>query len=475
MKTKEIAEKYKINPQDFDNFLKNSPEYNSRIVITDDGMILDSSVDIEAAVADFKSSFVSDETTYIKCSACGEFIVAGSKFCPNCGNKITSNFSSRTETESKSEKDSENLQNEEIENPVPAAETSEDIISPEAADELPGSNKPEKKKHKKLIFVILIIIILLIVIILAASGSKNSKLQTLETEAAEIKEYNRYVDYLNAIYDDSYSAAADAEDICVLTANVWYDAIYGDSDEDTEQYVEGADDFNEAIQNVYADEDIQETLDEIEEKQDTLAYYIQALQDCPEELSSAYSAALETYTTFNDLAEFALSPSGNYTTYIESESDKIDDYVSALTTLGALIPEKKEVPLYDSNGNQIEDELSFFLYLNQDSDLLPDTVTLDGYYAVDSEPVTICGVEGTVTYLVSNSGIVFSLTWEVEDPDDNLVQDLVDLINERYGEGIGSDDSYLWSNKNNDENYYIAIFENDGNLDMLVYLILETD
>lgn len=474
MKTKEIAEKYKINPQDFDNFLKNSPEYNSRIVVTDEGIILDSSIDIEAAVADFKSSFMSDETTYIKCSACGEFIVAGGKFCPNCGNKITSNFSSRTETEL--EKDSGNPQNEEIENPVPTAETSEDVISPEAADELPGSNKPEKKKHKKLIFVILIIIILLIVIILAASGSKNSKLQTLETEAAEIKEYNRYVDYLNAIYGDSYSAAADAEDVCVLTANVWYDAIYGDSDEDTEQYVEGADDFNEAIQNVYADEDVQETLDEIEEKQETLAYYIQALQDCPEELSSAYSAALETYTTFNDLAEFALSPSGNYTTYIESESDKIDDYVSALTILGALIPEKKEVPLYDSNGDQIEDELSFFLYLNQDSDLLPDTVTLNGYYAVDSEPVTICGVEGTVTYLVSSSGIVNPLMWEVENPDDGLVQDMVDLINERYGEGTETDGSYYWSNKSNDGNYSISISEkDDGNLVMFVYLILETD
>lgn len=89
------------------------------------------------------------------------------------------------------------------------------------------------------------------------------------------------------------------------------------------------------------------------------------MQSSPSELSKAYDAALEAYTTFEALADIALEPTGSYNSYREEEKTKVNEYITAYKTLEAVIPSKKEVPLYNSKGKLVQDEFYFDIYLNK--------------------------------------------------------------------------------------------------------------
>lgn len=401
----------------------------------------------------------------INCPECGKEVSNKAGNCPNCGYPIPS--SETVMQQAGGETDTSKVL-------ADAAEGEEGNKNPgyNSTDytgmrEMDMAQPPFKSKKRIIVGVILGVLILLGIVIGVSISSRNAKMrEQQQAEIRQIREYNEAVDNLNALYSTSYNGASKAESVCVLTINVWVNSIYNKYDEETNKYTTGTSDFNDAIDNVYKDEDIQKKLGDVKNAQSKISTYIQTLQSCPDELQKCYDAALQVHTSFNALAELALAPSGNITSYRDSEQQKIDDYVTAYNMLGALIPAKKEVPLYDSKGNKMEDEFAFVNYLNQNGDKLPDTVenrSVGGltYY---KGTATICGVEGEVSYNGSgiSTGMIDFVKWSVENPKKGFDKELLEKLRERYGEErVADEKSYSWSNDETKESLLLNIDDSE--------------
>lgn len=328
------------------------------------------------------------------------------------------------------------------------------------AGEIPniGSTTPPKNpKNKKG----LIIVGIILVIIVLVSGitmylkhkekvereeAQRQRIAKQEAEKAEIETYNSFINDLNLLFSTSYSGASEAESLCVLVLNVWSDAIFETPSAETEKYVSGAADFNEAIHRVYDDPEIQEKITSIKNSKDKVNTYIQNLQSCPAELSKAYDVALELNTTFNALTDLALSPEGNYTSFGTAKKDKTDAYIASYKTMEAVIPAKKTVPLYSVNGVSMNDMFDFDIYLNQSGDKLPDTVdsklAAAGLY---TDVITICGTEGVLSYNAIN-GLIYHISWKVENPKETLTDNILNELRNKYGkEDNQKDNAYSWN------------------------------
>ncbi len=321
-----------------------------------------------------------------------------------------------------------------------------------------NTNPPEKPKSKKGLIIAGVILLIIVLVGGIAAYLKHkenvkreeARLQRIaqqEAEKAEIETYNSFINDLNLLYSTSYSGASQAESVCVLVLNVWKDSIFNTPSAETEKYVSGAADFNEAIQRVYADAEIQEQIVSIKGSKDKVNTYIQNLQSCPAELSKAYDIALDLNAAFNALTDLALSPEGSYTSFGTAKNDKTDAYIAAYKTMEAVIPGKKIVPLYDKNGSPITDLFDFDIYLNQSGDKLPNTVddklaTIGGLY---KDVATICGTEGELAYNVMD-GLVYHISWEVENPKETLPDAVLKSLREKYGkEDAQKDNSYSWN------------------------------
>lgn len=367
----------------------------------------------------------------IKCPECEKEISDKSGKCPECGY------------------------------PIQPEEIKEDIGTEQETKTGDESKDKRSGKTKKIIAAVAGVAIVIAIITGVVISNKNAKIREQQkAEQDEIIAYNEHVDNLNSLYKNAFDGASNAEPVCVLTANVWGNSIYGYSDEATDKYTAGTRDFNVAIQNIYKDEEIIEKLDKAQDAQEKCNSYIQAFQSCPDELSRCYDAAVQLNTAYAALVELAMSPSGNLTSYRDSESKKIDAFISAYNTLGSMIPAKKEVPLYDDKGNRIKDEFSFVIYLNQNFDKLPDTVddTMAkiglGTYKDNAK---VCGTEGALNYRIS-SGLVNYIDWSVKNPDDTLGDELLDELRARYGkETTKKDNAYFWNDKEDKDSLMLEV------------------
>ena len=322
----------------------------------------------------------------------------------------------------------------------------------------------KKKPFKKTYLIIAVVAICLIAVLGVKISNKKKLIAKQNSEVQEIKEYNQYVTYLNDVYSETLSGASTAEDVCVLVLNVWQDAIYHDSSDQTSKYVTGASDFDEALDRVYADDDVQDKLSKVKNYQDYLSDSINKLQSAPPELEKAYDAALEASTTFKALAQMALSPSGSYNTYSADEQDKVNAIISAYNTLESLIPGKKEVPVYDKNGKKVENDLAFLIYLGQMTNKLPNEIkeqSTGSMLGMYNDEATICEKNGEITYYSSNK-VINGVQWRIDSYKDSDKQQLISYLEERYGEATESNDGLYWSNNDNIDNAYVSMEEKEN-------------
>lgn len=374
----------------------------------------------------------------IKCPECGEEISDKAVKCPKCGAEFPVEKPQKVCKEC-----GEVLGDEETvchKCGCPIENQQEEKQTPEIK-----GKKPFSKKY--LVFAIgMVVIIGLITGIGIKSLNKKKLIEQQNAEVQELKEYNQYVGYLNSIYSDALAGASKAEDVCVLVVNVWQDAIFDDSSDETSKYVSGTSDFNEALERVYADEDIKEKLSKVTDYEGYLEDSIGKLQSAPPELVKAYDAAVQVNTAFKALAQMAESPTGSYNSYSADEKEKVNAFMSAYSTLEAVIPSKKEVPIYEE-GKQVGDTLSFLIYIDQMTNKLPETATqqLTGLH---QDTATICGNTGTVLYYDINN-VIYCAEWRMESCDDTSKQQLINYLTKRYGEAIKSEDQKItWSSEN---------------------------
>lgn len=172
------------------------------------------------------------------------------------------------------------------------------------------AEKPVKKKNPIVVLVILVIAALLIWL--------------------GINQYKSYAyqQNLNAICYEIISSGAEAEECGNLIHDVWYNTIFKESSEDTDNYTmkngEFNEDFNDSLDNLYNDKDFMEKIANIQSAQESILEIMKEMKNPPSKYKDAYEALLPLYEEYNDFSNLVLNPSGNLLSFTEefNETDE---------------------------------------------------------------------------------------------------------------------------------------------------------
>ena len=189
--------------------------------------------------------------------------------------------------------------------------------------------KPQKvevtgvKVTKKIKIIIGIVVALLVVGCATAFGvTQYQKKKAAEEYEQQVEEY--YGNLELATYT-MLTGASEAESAGNLIKQVWYNAIYKEKDDDTDNYTrpEGSFvlDFNEALGNLFTDSSFSSKISSIEDNQETVNALMKKLKNPPDEYKDAYDAVSDLYDAYISLTNCATDPSGSLQTYSSTFND----------------------------------------------------------------------------------------------------------------------------------------------------------
>ena len=396
------------------------------------------------------------------CMNCGHENEEDARFCSGCGKEVERETGDLSPPMEEHAEGGEPLR--------PADDEPVNIVQE------PASSGSPKKKMSSKNKVILLGVIALVILGCIIGGVNIKKQKDREKALAEAEkkrneeiqvtdEYNNYISKLNGLKMDMMSGASDAESVCLLTYKVWYNKIYKKSSDDTAKYVDGASDFNEAVQNVYADEAVAKQLENVQNKQSSAEEWMKSLQSPSEEFEKCYDLALELNSAYVSLASFAQVPEGTLKDYGEKEEEKVETFVSAYQKFEAAIPEKK---MYlDENGKPENEFVPFTICLNQNVSALPDEIERteeDDALGRLEEDTVLCGVQGTMTYSYGGGdNVVWFMSWvpEKDSIKEEQAEKIIKKLEKAYGkpEQIGENGKFIYSWS--DENEFSIMVETD--------------
>lgn len=160
-----------------------------------------------------------------------------------------------------------------------------------------------------------------------------------------IDKTNTYIDDLKLLRDTSLDGASKAEELSILTINVWSNSIFEETSEETDKYTltsfgDFNSDFNDSLENLFSDSETQEKVSTIEANQKKVSDIMKDLQNPPKKLKSCYATATELYSSYQSLTNLAINPKGSLQDYGDSKSEKVDSYMEQFDKLEAQIPKK---------------------------------------------------------------------------------------------------------------------------------------
>ena len=230
----------------------------------------------------------------VKCVHCGHvFVEEPKKVCAECGAELE-------------------------ENATICANCGCPVETPEetAPQKVEVTNVSLKRPSKKKIIIGAIIaaavIILAVIGILIGTGVKANKAV-------------KYGDNLKSTSNLMLVGAAEAESCGNLIKSVWYNAIYEKSDATTDKYTKSGywfvDDFNDALANLFSDEDFASRIEAIKSNQDSVGASMKDLGNPPDEWKEAYADLKVFYDAYLDLTNLAVSPTGSLQTFSSNFND----------------------------------------------------------------------------------------------------------------------------------------------------------
>lgn len=176
------------------------------------------------------------------------------------------------------------------------------------------------------------------------------------------KEIRReYIANLNTFNDYAFEGGLAAEKVASLTLRVWSNAIYENSDPETDKYTKNPEydlnldlnppkgfpiknerflDFNQALANLHADSDIQKQILNVKAYQELVDESFVLLQSPPEGFEKCFETADKLYDAFKGLSDLAVAPTGSYTSYSSDYSKHDSNLVSHYEKLSLLVPEE---------------------------------------------------------------------------------------------------------------------------------------
>lgn len=169
------------------------------------------------------------------------------------------------------------------------------------------SAKQRKKKHKAIITSV--IVLALIAVIIFSIGVSQ-----------QVKEVEYYKNMETASYS-MLDGAVKAETAGNLIKSVWYNAIYEKRDNETNQYTmkngKFVDDFNDALSNLFADENFGSSIYQIEVNQSEVTELMRRLKNPPKKYEEAYSVLLGYYENYLKMTKAVINPTGSLNTFSE--------------------------------------------------------------------------------------------------------------------------------------------------------------
>ena len=216
-----------------------------------------------------------------RCSNCGKELQEDMQFCSNCG--------------------------------TPVSDTAESPV----VNETVAVEKTPKKKHKGIVAIIIVLVLFI--------GATF-----LYTNAAKSNTYNQFVD----LYNTMAEGAGKAETANILIIDVWKNCIWNTEDLETDKFTKengGSgqfyEDFNDALANLYADQDFIDDLADIYSLQSKAEALIKDLSKHPKSFNEEYSDFKDCYNLFVKFTNMSLSGNGSLNSFTD-DHNKLDTEIA---------------------------------------------------------------------------------------------------------------------------------------------------
>lgn len=180
--------------------------------------------------------------------------------------------------------------------------------------------KQKQKKHKGAI----ISIIVFALIVISALGI------CILQKAKELKYYSN----METVSFTMLNGATKAEDAGNLIKSVWYNAIFEERNSETDKYTmkngKFVDDFNDALSELFADENFSNSISEIVTNQSDVANLMKQLKEPPKKYEEAYSVLKVYYDNYLKMTKIVINPTGSLNTFSEDfntyDNNTVDSY-----------------------------------------------------------------------------------------------------------------------------------------------------
>lgn len=221
----------------------------------------------------------------INCPKCGAAISEQASVCPQCKENVSKADSIICE-ECKTK-------------------YSSDLAScPQCGHPTPRDNKKKSKKSRKTLA-----LVLLLVVVIAGIFTYQAHQETTY--------YNNMVDLANTMIDGAQKAENAGNTIML----VWTNAIYQKRADQTDKYtvVNGrfVDDFNDALDNLFDDEEFGQSIAEIQENQAEVINLMKKLKNPPSQYAEAFGVLNEYYENYMKMTNSVINLSGSLNSFSE--------------------------------------------------------------------------------------------------------------------------------------------------------------
>lgn len=257
-----------------------------------------------------------------KCVHCGVVLIPEEKkYCPDCGAELEEGMESC---------------------PKCGCPIENDVTSEVMPQQVEVTGVKVSKKSKKLIVIGIIAVIA--VAISAAVGVQVHKKNVAAKAAAEAqKQSEEYGSNLSLAAYSMLSGASDAETCGNLIKQVWYNAIYKESDSKTDKYTKPdgyyVSDFNDELQNLFSDSSFSSQLADINDNKDTVNSLMKKLKNPPEDYKDAYDSLSKLYDAYISLTNLATDPTGSLQTYSQNFNDADSETLNCYNALKMYLEE----------------------------------------------------------------------------------------------------------------------------------------
>jgi len=141
-----------------------------------------------------------------------------------------------------------------------------------------------------------------------------------------------YTDFTTAV-NEIMVVSAEVETVGNQICAVWNNAIFDPHNKETEKFTGNAKDFNEALVNLFADEEFSGKISAIIEKNNTIDTYLVELKNPPHQFDDVFEEFKDLYHNYSEYMNLVLSCKGSYNTYTEEFSKKGEALLESFTEL----------------------------------------------------------------------------------------------------------------------------------------------